>query len=156
MIFKKRLLIEALCRPTLTKNTHYKPLFPFQNNPQWIIPAFWISIKVKSVTLNKVSSNYGLGNCTHHLDLPYCQIIKIKNTDSQFRTPWCNWQKSKTNKKKNTGNCKHSAFYANTIIKLCKHFMFYCLCYLLTTIFSNVFIIHFVHITEVEYSHTVT
>ena len=32
MIFKKRLLIEALCRSLFTKYAHCKPLFPFQNN----------------------------------------------------------------------------------------------------------------------------
>ena len=32
MIFKKRLFIEALCRPLFTKYAHCKPVFPFQNN----------------------------------------------------------------------------------------------------------------------------
>ena len=32
MILKKRLFIEALCRPLFTKYAHFKPLFPFQNN----------------------------------------------------------------------------------------------------------------------------
>ena len=55
MIFKTRLFIEALCKPLFTKHAHCKPLFPFQN-----IEKYPHSPSVKSVTLNKVSSNYGL------------------------------------------------------------------------------------------------
>ena len=32
IIFKKRLFIEALCRPLFRKHAHCKPLFPCQNN----------------------------------------------------------------------------------------------------------------------------
>ena len=32
MIFKKRLPMEALCRPLFTNYAHCKPLFPFENN----------------------------------------------------------------------------------------------------------------------------
>ena len=31
MMFKKRLFIEALCRPLFTNHASCKPLFPFQN-----------------------------------------------------------------------------------------------------------------------------
>ena len=44
MIFKKRLFIEALCRPLFMKYACCKPLFPFQNNASWIMPAILISI----------------------------------------------------------------------------------------------------------------
>ena len=37
---KKRLFIEALCRPLFTKYVHCKSLFPFQNNVQWIMNNF--------------------------------------------------------------------------------------------------------------------
>ena len=58
MTFKKRLLIDALCRLLFTKCVHCKPLFPLHNNAWWTMPA--ISILVKSVMLNEVLSNYGL------------------------------------------------------------------------------------------------
>ena len=32
MILKKRMFIEALCRPLFTKYAHFKPFFSFQNN----------------------------------------------------------------------------------------------------------------------------
>ena len=40
MIFEKRLFIEALWRPLVTKYALCKLLFPFQNNAWWIISAF--------------------------------------------------------------------------------------------------------------------
>ena len=59
MIFKERLFIETLCRPLFTKYAHYKPLFQFQNNAlnNARIPHQHLG---KSISLNKVLSNYGL------------------------------------------------------------------------------------------------
>ena len=54
----------------------------------------------------------------------YCEILKIRNTDLQFRSPWHNLLKNNNNKK-NAGNCK-ALWISRNRNKIFFHFLNIC------------------------------
>ena len=52
-------------------------------------------------------------SCTRRLDLSYCEIFKIRDTDLQFGSPGYGWQKKTKGRRRTQAIANRFVFYAN-------------------------------------------